>query len=158
MFTFIKKKVTLVAPMTGKVIDLMEVPDIAFAQKMVGDGIAIEPTDGLVLAPCEGKVVQIFPTNHAIGIETKAGIDILIHLGIDTVELKGDGFERLIEEGEWINTGTPLLKMDIDKIKRYGKHTITPVLITTMDKVESVDFVKGHVIAGKDRIITVKMK
>ena len=99
MFNFFKKKdIELYAPLTGNAVPLTDVPDPVFAEKMVGDGIAILPTSNQVLAPCDGKVVQIFPTNHAVGIEAEGGVDLLIHVGIDTVELKGEGFKRLVEE------------------------------------------------------------
>lgn len=125
---------------------------------MIGDGVAIQPTDGLVVSPCKGKVVQIFPTNHAVGIETKQGFDLLIHLGIDTVELKGKGFERLVEEGQDVEVGTPLIKMDLDIVAEEGKSTITPVIITTMDKIVKMDMTTGAVRAGKDIILKLKIK
>lgn len=159
MFKFLKsKKVEIIAPMTGEVVEISQVPDPVFAEKMIGDGLAIEPKDGLVVAPCNGKVVQIFPTNHAIGIETKEGFDLLIHLGIDTVELGGRGFERLIEEGQEVTVGTPLLKMDIDRVIEDGKKAITPVIITTMDQIQKIDVIKGPVTAGKNVIMEIKIK
>lgn len=159
MFKFFKSKdIKMVAPLTGRAIDIKEVPDEVFAQKMLGDGIAIEPTDGLVVAPCSGKVVQIFPTNHAVGIEVKEGLDILIHLGIDTVELNGEGFERLVEEGQTVEIGTPLIKMDLDKIREKGKSTVSPIIVTTMDNVSKIDTTTGPVTAGQDNIMTLKVK
>lgn len=158
MFPFFKKhNIEIAAPITGKCIGVTQVPDDVFAQKMVGDGVAIEPTDGMVVAPCNGKIVQIFPTNHAIGIETTDGIDLLIHLGLDTVELKGEGFERLIEEGQEVKVGTPLLKMDINKVKAGGKNTITPVIITTMDNVIKLEIITGDVTAGENIIMKIKL-
>lgn len=127
MFKFLKpKEIKMMSPITGKVMDISQVPDPVFAEKMVGDGVAIEPTDGLVLSPCQGRVVQIFPTNHALGIETKEGFDLLIHLGIDTVALKGKGFERLIEEGQTVEVGTPLIKMDLNIIVAELKVLLAP--------------------------------
>lgn len=159
MFKFFKSKdIKIVAPLTGRAIDITEVPDEVFAQKMLGDGIAIEPTDGLVVSPCSGKVVQIFPTNHAVGIEVKEGLDILIHLGIDTVELNGEGFERLVEEGQTVEIGTPLIKMDLDKIRKKGKSTVSPIIVTTMDNVAKIDTTTGSVTAGQDNIMTLKVK
>ena len=159
MFKFLKsKEIEIVSPMTGKAVDITEVPDPVFAEKMIGDGVAIEPTDGLVVSPCKGKVVQIFPTNHAVGIETKQGIDLLVHLGIDTVELNGKGFERLVEEGQEVDAGTPLIKMDLGLVGGEGKNTITPVIITTMDKVATMDITTGSVRAGKDVIMKIKIK
>lgn len=159
MFKFLKsKEIEILAPMTGNAVAITEVPDPVFGEKMIGDGIAIEPTDGLVLAPCKGKVMQIFPTNHAVGIETKEGFDLLIHLGIDTVELNGEGFERLVEEGQDVEVGTPIIKMDLDVISKKEKPTITPVIITTMDKIKNMETMVGQVIAGESVIMKVKVK
>lgn len=160
MVNFFKKgtEVKFYAPLTGKVLELADVPDPAFAEKMLGDGLAIEPTDGLVVAPVAGKIVQIFPANHALGIETKEGLDVLIHIGIDTVELQGEGFERLIKEGAKVKVGDPLIKVDLDKIKRLGKSIITPIIITTMDLVQDLSVNATHVQAGLDLILTLKLK
>lgn len=159
MFKFLKsKEIEIMSPMTGKAVEVTEVPDPVFAEKMIGDGVAIIPTEGQVVSPCKGKVVQIFPTNHAIGIETKQGFDILIHLGIDTVELDGKGFERLIEEGQEVEVGTPLINMDLSVVAAEGKNTITPVIITTMDKIQNIDITVGEVRAGKDAIMKIKIK
>ncbi|MEG0386713.1 MAG: PTS glucose transporter subunit IIA, partial [Niameybacter sp.] len=112
MFNFFNKLkgIEIISPMTGEAIDLSQVPDPVFSEKMVGDGIAIIPTENRVVAPCDGKIVQIFPTNHAIGIETTTGLDLLIHIGIDTVDLKGEGFKRLVEEGDTVKMGDPILE------------------------------------------------
>lgn len=157
MFGLFKKSknVELMAPISGKIIDITDVPDEVFSQKMVGDGIAIEPTCGLVVSPCNGKVVQVFSTNHAIGIQTKEGLDILIHLGIDTVELKGEGFRRLTETGKEVKIGDVLMEMDIDKIKSLGKHTITPLIITNPEKAKSIEKESGIVEAIKNRVMTI---
>ena len=151
MFKFLK-------PKEIEIMEITEVPDPVFAEKMLGDGVAIEPTDGLVVSPCKGKVVQIFPTNHAVGIETKQGFDLLIHLGIDTVELNGKGFKRLIEEGQDVEVGTPLIQMDLDVIAGSGKSIISPVIITTMDKIHTMNTTTGVVRAGKDVIMKIKIK
>ncbi len=159
MFNFLKsKEIEIMSPITGNAVDITTVSDPVFAEKMIGDGVAIEPTDGLVVSPCKGKVVQIFPTNHAVGIETKEGFDILVHLGIDTVELEGRGFERLIEEGQDVEVGTPLIKMDLDAIAAEGKQTISPIIITTMDKIAKISMTTGAVRAGKDPIMKIKVK
>ncbi len=159
MFKFLKpKEIEIMSPMTGKAVEITEVPDPVFAQKMIGDGVAIEPSEGQVVSPCKGKVVQIFPTNHAIGIETKQGFDLLIHLGIDTVELDGKGFERLVEEGQNVEVGTPLINMDLGVVASEGKNIITPVIITTMDKIQNIDIATGLVRAGKDTIMKIKIK
>lgn len=158
MFNFFKKKdIELYAPLTGNAVPLTDVPDPVFAEKMVGDGIAILPTSNQVLAPCDGKVVQIFPTNHAVGIEAEGGVDLLIHVGIDTVELKGEGFKRLVEEGTEVKRGTPLLEIDFEKIRAIGKPVITPTIVTNMTKVEIVTRHEGPVTAGQTIVMTAKL-
>ena len=160
MFDFLKKLkgIELCAPLTGEAVDLSQVSDPVFAEKMVGDGIAIIPTEDIVVAPCDGKVVQIFPTNHAIGIETTTGLDLLIHIGIDTVDLKGDGFERLIEEGATVKKGQPILKVDIKRVKELGKPLTSPFVITNVDAVEFKKRATGKVEAGQSVVLTVKKK
>lgn len=158
MFDFLNKfkNIDLYSPMTGEAVDLSQVPDPIFAEKMVGDGVAIIPTENVVVAPCDGKVVQIFPTNHAIGIESNSGLDLLIHIGIDTVELKGDGFKRLVEEGATIRKGDPILEVDIERVKELGKPLISPFIITNTDKVEFKNRAAGKVEAGNTSVICVK--
>ena len=160
MFEFLKKgiEVKIIAPISGRIRDITEVPDEVFSQKMVGDGIAIEPSDGLVVAPCRGKIVQIFNTNHAVGIRTREGLDILIHLGIDTVELKGEGFTRIAEVDGEIHPGEPLIQMDLKKIRTLGKDTVSPILITNPEVINEITKETGIIVAGKDRIMTIKMK
>lgn len=160
MLGFLKRKneAELFSPLSGEIMDITEVPDEVFSQKMVGDGIAINPSEGLVTSPCNGKVVQIFSTNHAIGIHTLEGLDILIHLGLDTVELKGEGFFRLIETGAEVKIGDPLIKMDLDKIAALGKSVITLVIITNPDRTKEIRKEAGIVTASKSRIMTVTLK
>lgn len=123
----------LVSPLNGKVVALESVPDETFSQKMVGDGIAIDPTDGVVVSPVDGEVVQLFKTNHAIGLRTDAGQEILIHVGIDTVKMKGDGFKAFVATGQRVRRGDKLLEFDLAKVRAAAKSTITPVLVTNPD-------------------------
>lgn len=160
MFDFLKKLkgIELCSPVTGEAVDLSQVPDPVFAEKMVGDGIAIIPTEDIVVAPCDGKIVQIFPTNHAIGIESTTGLDLLIHIGIDTVDLKGDGFKRLVEEGDTVKKGQPILEVDIKRVKELGKPLTSPFVITNADEVEFKKRATGKVEAGKTVVMTLKKK
>lgn len=147
----------LYAPLSGEIVGIEQVPDAVFAEKMVGDGVAILPTSSTVVAPCDGKIAQIFPTKHAIGIEGDGGIDLLIHIGIDTVELKGDGFNCLVEEGQYVKKGTPLIEVDFQKIKEAGKQIITPFVITNSDQVTLKEVMKGEAIQGKSIAMKVKL-
>ncbi len=159
MFNFFKKEksVEIIAPMTGTIIDIEDVPDKVFSEKMVGDGLGIEPTEGVVTAPFDGEIVSLFPTNHAIGLRTKGGLELLIHVGLDTVDLKGEGFERLVEENQKVKKGDILLKFDIDYIKAQGKQVISPIIITNMDIVKDLDKFNGKIEKGKDILMKAKI-
>lgn len=154
-----KKYVDVYSPMDGTLVKIEEVPDPVFAQKMVGDGIAVEPAKGLVVSPVDGTVIQLFPTKHALGIRTKEGLEILIHIGMDTVEMKGDGFESFVSEGDRVKIGDKLITFDIEKVKE--KHPLTsPVIITNgdiVDKIEKVEDSK-EVKAGESRVMRVYLK
>jgi len=143
-----KAEQAIYAPLSGKVLELSEVPDPVFAEKMMGDGFAIQPTDGLVLSPVSGKVIIAFPTKHAVGLLTDDNLEILIHVGTDTVKLKGKGFELLIQEGDLVEVGTPLLKVDLAYINAHAQSSITPVVFTNL-KGQSLAVNKTTVIAGQ---------
>ncbi|MBM7623809.1 PTS sugar transporter subunit IIA [Sporohalobacter salinus] len=158
MFNIFKKnkEVKLFAPLTGKIIDLSEVPDDVFANKVVGDGVAIEPTDNILVSPITGVIKQIFPTKHAVGLETSQGVQILMHIGINTVDLNGKGFEKLIEEKSEVELGDKLIKFDPEYIKENATSLITPILITNVDGVGNIEVTDvDEVAAGEDEIITV---
>lgn len=151
MLNFLKKKkLVLKMPINGKLINIVEVPDEVFSQKMLGDGFAIEPKDGMVYSPIDGKVVQKFPTNHAIGLETKDGLEILIHVGIDTVELKGEGFKSLIGVGDKVVAGQALLEVDLEFLKAKGKLLITPIIFTNFNKIKKFNVKYGEIVAKSD--------
>lgn len=127
-----------VSPLQGEIIPITEVPDQVFAGKMMGDGFAIVPTEGTVVSPVDGKIVNLFPTKHAIGILSDSGREILIHVGIDTVNLKGQGFETLVAENDRIEKGQPLLKVDFDYVKEHATSTITPIVFTNLAEGEKI--------------------
>ncbi|MCF6138142.1 glucose-specific PTS transporter subunit IIBC [Pseudalkalibacillus berkeleyi] len=143
------------SPIKGIILPITEVPDEVFAGKMMGDGFAIEPIEGTVVAPTDAKVVNVFPTKHAIGLETADGKEILIHFGIDTVNLKGEGFEVLVEQGDQVKQGQPILKADLDYIEKHAKSTVTPIVFTNLSDGESVNVNKsGQVDLGEEDIIS----
>ena len=121
------------SPLSGKTIPLSKVKDKVFSSGVLGDGIAIEPYTGIAYAPADGKVTTFFPTGHAIGITTKDGIELLIHIGVDTVRLNGKFFKPLVKQGDQLQTGQPMLEFDIEGIKREGYETITSVIVTNQD-------------------------
>ncbi|MCU9615348.1 glucose-specific PTS transporter subunit IIBC [Caldibacillus lycopersici] len=149
-------KETYIAPLKGTVKSITEVPDRVFSGKMMGDGFAIEPTDGMVVAPADGKIVNVFPTKHAIGLQSKGGREILIHFGIGTVHLKGEGFEVLVNDEEEVKAGQPLLRVDLDFIKQNTSSTITPVVFTNLKEDEFVVLNKtGEVEIKEENVITI---
>ena len=157
MFHLLSKQITVASPVSGKVQGLDQVNDAVFSNKTVGDGCAVVPEEGLICAPCDGNIVQIIETNHAFCILSDDGLEILVHIGLDTVKLKGAGFKRLIAEGAHVKTGEPVMKVDLQYLLGHGKEIITPVLVTNMDKVASMKISKGKVNTS-DRLIKVTLK
>ncbi|WP_226683260.1 glucose-specific PTS transporter subunit IIBC [Sutcliffiella horikoshii] len=139
----------VVMPMTGKLLPISEVPDKIFSQKMMGDGFAIEPTDGKVVSPVAGKIVNLFPTKHAIGIETADGREVLVHVGIDTVNLKGKGFESLVEQGDTVEQGQALLNVNLRIVSEEATSIITPIIFTNLPAGEAVEIKDGSVRVGE---------
>ena len=162
LFDIFKKKektiVTIYSPMNGKVIELKEVPDEAFAQKMVGDGCAIEPDKGIICSPIDGQLMNIFPTNHAIIFETIDGLEMIVHFGIDTVKLDGKGFQKLREPGP-IKIGDEIVKYDLDDIKDGVPSTRSPIIINNMEKVEKIEILSlGKIVKIGEPIMKVTLK
>jgi glucose-specific phosphotransferase system IIA component len=153
------KNCDILAPVSGKVVDITEVPDKIFAGKMAGEGVAILAEGDVVIAPVEGVVSLIFESNHAIAISLDNGVELLIHVGIDTVELGGQGFTRLVEEGQKVKIGAPLLKIDRDFIIEKGYSMITPVIITNPQVLKKMEANTGiNAIGGQDIILNCRVK
>ncbi|KMM39040.1 PTS sugar transporter subunit IIA [Guptibacillus hwajinpoensis] len=146
------------SPLNGKVVELETVPDPTFSQKMMGDGIAIEPTDGKVVSPVNGKIIQFFHTKHAVGIESESGLEILIHVGLETVGMGGEGFEGHVKEGDKVKVGDPLITVDLDLVKEKASSTITPVIITNPDVLETVDKKYSDGATNETEIMSTKVK
>lgn len=157
MFGFLKKKEpvqlneTLYAVATGNLIPISEVNDPVFSQKMMGDGFAIIPETGEIYAPIEGVVLSVFQTKHAVGMKMANGLEILLHMGIDTVELNGEPFNIKVSEGSKISQGTLIAEVDLQGIISAEKAIDMVVVITNMDAVKSFDLNKtGQVNAGEE--------
>jgi len=130
MFGLFKpKKQIIFSPIDGDVVDLESVPDEVFSAKLAGDGLAILPRSNTFVAPVAGVLTKIFSTNHAFSIQTKSGLEVLVHIGLDTVELNGEGFKRLAEEGDTVTAGKPIICADIEFIKSKGKSILTPIVL-----------------------------
>ncbi|MGG2064603.1 glucose-specific PTS transporter subunit IIBC [Bacillus sp. S14(2024)] len=144
-------------PIEGKILPITEVPDQVFSGKMMGDGFAIEPAEGTVVSPVNGEIVNVFPTKHAIGIQSEGGKEILIHFGIDTVKLNGEGFEALVSQGDKVTQGQPLLKVDIAFVKENAPSIITPIVFTNLQEGQKVEIKKqGNVKKGETSVIDIQ--
>ena len=143
------KGIELTAPMKGKCVSIKEVPDPTFAEEILGKGIAVIPQDGHVYAPADGKISTVFPTGHAVGITTADGAEILIHIGLDTVQLNGEGFQARVAQGDRVKKGQLLVSFDMAFIEEKGYCLETPVLVTNSDDyLEVVETVAEHVAQG----------
>lgn len=157
MFGFFNKKNKILSPFTGECISLEKVPDDAFSQKLLGDGVAVVPNDGRLVAPTNCTVDQIFDTLHAYVLKTSDNLEILIHIGINTVELKGKGFDNKVSQGQKLNPGDLISVIDIDYIKREGYSLYTPIIFTNHDNF-NLEFKFGTVEAGATEIVSYKSK
>lgn len=150
---------TVYAPLTGRLLGLEDVPDPVFSQKMMGDGMAIEPSEGTLVSPVEGEIIQLFHTKHAIGIKSLTGMEILLHIGLETVAMNGEGFEAFVKEGDKVKPGDKLLTFDLNLIKEKAASTITPIIITNGDIIENVQKSPlGEVKGGSDKVFEIKVK
>lgn len=158
MFKFMKpKKIILKAPMDGVIVKLEDVPDPAFSQKMIGDGLAIKPTNTTVVSPVDGEVIQVFPTYHALGIKTNGGLEILLHLGIETVNLKGQGFKHYVEKGQKIKVGDKLMEVDWHYVATNAKSIISPIVITNGEHIQKMEILEnGEVTKGQDILMIIQ--
>ncbi|MCD2368977.1 glucose-specific PTS transporter subunit IIBC [Bacillus sp. BS3(2021)] len=146
-----------VSPLAGELHPITDVPDQVFSGKMMGDGFAILPAEGTVVSPVRGKVLNVFPTKHAIGLQSDGGREILIHFGIDTVSLKGEGFTAFVSEGDRVEPGQKLLEVDIEKVKDSVPSLMTPIVFTNLQEGESVSLkAEGNVSLTQDDIVRVE--
>lgn len=149
------KTIDIVAPLTGEIVAIEDVPDVVFAEKIVGDGIAIRPTGNKMVAPCDGELGKIFDTNHAFSIESDSGIELFVHFGIDTVELKGEGFTRIAEEGQKVKAGDTILEFDLEFLTANAKSVLTPVVISNMDEIKELQKMSGNVEVASDAVLKI---
>lgn len=149
------EQLVVTSPLAGKVLKMEEVPDQAFSQKMMGDGFAIDPVSGDLFAPISAEVALVFEaTGHAIGLKTEDGLEILLHFGVDTVNLQGEGFDVKVKQGDKVKAGDLLLSVDLEAVKAKAPSVITPVIFTNLAGKELVidealygtDVVPGDVI------------
>ncbi|ACA30722.1 PTS glucose transporter subunit IIA [Histophilus somni] len=148
--------VEIYAPISGTIVNIEDVPDVVFSEKIVGDGIAIRPTGNKIVAPVDGVIGRIFETNHAFSIESKDGVELFVHFGIDTVELKGEGFTRIVQEGQQVKRGETIIEFDLASLEAKAKSVLTPLVISNMDEINSMDKMFGEVVAGESVVLLLK--
>ena len=147
---------TLVSPISGVLVPLDAVPDPAFAQRLAGDGVSIDPLSDLVVAPCDGLVRLVHRAGHAVTIEA-LGLEIVIHVGLDTVALRGEGFHPLVKSGDSVRAGDPLLRFDVDLVARRARSLLTEMVIANMDVVSALRPRSGRVVGGRDVVLAVTL-
>ncbi|MBZ9636432.1 PTS glucose transporter subunit IIA [Clostridium sp. FP1] len=162
MFGFFKKNkeensIIIKSPVVGRCFDISEIPDEVFSTKMLGNGIGFESTEGILYAPVDGEILQVFPTKHAMVLKSKDGIEILLHIGIDTVEMKGEGFEAFVSKGQQVKAGDKLLSFNNDLIKAKAKSNLSVLVVTDNEIMESVEFKLGTVDKNNE-VIIIKLK
>lgn len=158
MFNFLKKKedkYVLGAPVTGKAVPLSEVNDPTFAEEMLGKGVAVIPADGKICAPADGEIGMVFDTLHAVSMTTDFGAEVLIHVGLDTVKMNGEGFTGHVKAGDHVKKGDLLLEVDLDKVKAAGYDTITPMLVCNTPDYASVEGISGKDVNPGDDVVVI---
>ena len=153
---FQKKENVLLAVANGKAIPLSEVPDEAFSSGILGIGFAIDPSDGTVYSPVAGTVESVTESLHAYTVSSENGLDVLIHIGIDTVELKGEGFLAMVHEGDRVKAGDVLARVDLNLLHGRNFPALIPVVVTNPEQIENVKIRTGRVIGGETAVMQYK--
>jgi glucose-specific phosphotransferase system IIA component len=154
MFSNANKKILAVAD--GEVLPLSRVPDEVFASGMLGEGFAVQPTAGTIYSPVNGTIGSVTETKHAYTVRSSDGLDILVHIGVDTVKLCGEGFISLVEEGDEVKAGDIIARADLDIIKKHGCPVVIPVIVSNFEEMKSFEVKTGAVRGGKSAAMTYK--
>lgn len=149
-----KDKKFIISPQTGRVTSVREIPDEVFSEKILGDGAAIVPEENIIVSPVDGQIIQLADAGHVYCLKSDDGLDILIHVGVDTIGMKGKGFKYFVKAGQKVKAGEPIGEADIELIKEYGYSTYTAILITNMSSVIETEYIPGEAQAGKTKIIS----
>ncbi len=148
-------RISVLTPLDGKVVALENVPDEVFAQKMAGDGVAIDPSGNTAVAPIAGNLAKLFPGGHAFGIAADNGVELIVHIGLDTIELKGKGFENIAHEEQDVQVGTPIVRFDRTAIEQQQKVVLSPVVSVGIGVI--VWRASGTVRAGRDVLFVLEV-
>jgi PTS system glucose-specific IIA component len=148
------------APVSGKILPIEDVPDVVFSERIAGDGIAIKPEGDKLVAPFDGTIVQVFETNNAFAIRSEKNIEVLVHFGIDTVDLRGKGFKRLAESGQKVHKGDPIIGFNLKELESSAHSTVTPVVISNIGELEidRLNKADGDAVAGETAVLTLFLK
>ncbi|QCI20809.1 PTS glucose transporter subunit IIA [Buchnera aphidicola (Hyperomyzus lactucae)] len=149
------KKIEIIAPLSGEIVDIEDVPDVVFSNKIVGDGIAIKPLGNQILAPVNGTIGKIFESMHAFSIISEDNVELFVHFGIDTVQLKGKGFKKKAENNQKVKIGDEIIIFDLDFLTNQSKSILTPVVISNMENFKKIKKSSGTIVAGKTVIMSV---
>lgn len=152
------KSLILASPLKGELLAIDDVPDSTFSQKILGDGFAIRPTEGVLYAPADGEIMQLFHTNHALGIKAQNGAEVLLHIGIDTVKMNGEGFKAFVKAGDIVKKGDRLVEFDLKLIQEKAKSDITPIVITNSDSTKRFEILKQGFVETNDDIFKITMQ
>ncbi|QCI20223.1 PTS glucose transporter subunit IIA [Buchnera aphidicola (Brachycaudus cardui)] len=148
------KKIDIIAPLSGDIVNIEDVPDLVFSKKIVGDGIAIKPSGNKIVAPVNGTIGKIFESLHAFSIISEDNVELFVHFGIDTVKLKGSGFTKIATDNEKVKIGDEIISFDLDFLTKKSFSVLTPVVISNMENFKKIEKSSGTIIAGKSIIIT----
>lgn len=159
MFGFNKKKtVALMAPVTGRLLPLTQVPDEVFSTGMLGEGVALEPTSNVAVAPCEGILSYVAETKHAYVVTGPFGVEVMVHIGLDTVKLAGEGFTQLKEQGAQVKAGEPIIEFDTRVFKAHEFPAVTPMVLTNKDQIAKMTGTDvEEATAGKTAVLNVEI-
>lgn len=149
-------EVEIYAPISGEIVNIEDIPDVVFSEKIVGDGVAVRPIGNKIVAPVDGVIGKIFETNHAFSMESKEGVELFVHFGIDTVELKGEGFTRIAQEGQSVKRGDTVIEFDLALLESKAKSVLTPIVISNMDEISCIVKKSGEVVAGESVVLALK--
>ncbi|MDB4910230.1 MAG: mannose transporter subunit, partial [Gemmatimonadetes bacterium] len=146
----------IVAPLSGIIVPIERVPDPAFAQRLVGDGASIDPMSDRVLAPCDARVLQVHRAHHAVTLSAR-GLEIIVHVGLDTVMLNGDGFKSFVKAGDDVHTGDVLLGFDADLVARRARSLLTQIVVSNVENIAAIEVREGRVTAGRDTLMRIML-
>lgn len=154
-----KTEETIFSPLSGRVLAIEDVPDPVFSRSMAGMGVAIDPEDGRVGSPVDGEVVHLFKTKHALWIRAESGLDLLIHIGVDTVYMKGEGFRDYVKTGDKVKTGQPLIDFSLDLVREKAISPVTPMFLIHSDQIEQIEIeLPARAEMGLTPLMKVKVK